>query len=136
MTKTKANRGPGARTVSGRLLHKDDPIEAWNEAAARINAHTIAQRREPEATLTGDTLRAQTLLADEILAEIFADERSCNRSGRPASDRAALTFATARFDARDAARVRETHPDQSRMLVVRAYNGLRDALALRDGTVA
>lgn len=66
-------KAPGATTSSGRNLHKDDPIEAWDEAAARINAYTASQGREVEPDLTGETLRRQTMLADEILAEILAE---------------------------------------------------------------
>lgn len=63
-----------ATTATGRPLHKDDPIEAWDEAAARINAHTVAQGRQPETHLTGEVLRQRTMLADELIGEMLADE--------------------------------------------------------------
>lgn len=65
---------PGATTISGRNLHKDDPIEAWDEAAARINAYNVEQGRAVEPDLTGESLRRQTMLADDILAELIAEE--------------------------------------------------------------
>ncbi len=55
--------------MANRPLHKDSPMAEWDEAAlelARLNPHL-----EP---ITGETYRAQTMLADEILEEILREE--------------------------------------------------------------
>jgi hypothetical protein len=74
----KATTSLGATTSSGRNLHKDDPIEAWDEAAARIRAQGTAC----DADLTGESLRTQTMLADEILAQLICEESVLARFAR------------------------------------------------------
>lgn len=43
-------------------LNQDSPLEWWNEAGILLG-------------LSGEELRAQTALADEIIEEIFAEEK-------------------------------------------------------------
>jgi len=48
-------------------LHKDSPMENWEKSAQELSL------KLPEP-ISGEDLRKQTLLADELLEELFKEE--------------------------------------------------------------